>query len=231
MISPDDENYKFLLKCTPKPICTIPLTNIKIDFNDDPLVVQALAGTLNFQAFKSAVEAKDSSICGESNDSNYCGVNPITREPGIIVDEMVNRLRPGGLGRIRPGNSGSGSFHERTGGAHDGLDISAPLGTPVYANRAGTITTSSWSGRTLIIKHSDGISTLYAHLSKYEVTEGQVIQGQLIGYSGEDGNAKGLPVPERHVHFGVFSGEGIPQTGGTRWMDPAIYLNNPCPVK
>lgn len=199
--------------------------------------IENFFGNLTFGAFKTVgaiienAEAAYKNAAEKNNKIASCGVNPITGNPGIRDDAPVNGLRLGGIGNIRSGDQGAGGFHERTGGRHDGLDISAPLNSPIYANREGVISTSSWSGNTLIIKHSDNISTLYAHLSSYVVTSGKISQGQLIGYTGETGNAAGLPTTERHVHFGVFRGSGIPPRGDNRWIDPVAYLNGNCPSK
>ncbi len=208
VISPDDENYKFLLKCTPKPICTIPLTNVKIDFNDDPLVVQALAGTLNFQAFKSAVEAKDGKTCDELKGSNYCGVNPVTGNPGIRDDQPgSNGLRAGGFGNIRPGNNGRGGFQERSGQRHSGVDIVAPVGTKIVASMSGkvirvvnkyTVSTiesvrsnqNGGYGNAVTIEYKNGLYGYYAHLTSVSVEEQtDIIQGDVVGTSGRTGNA------------------------------------------
>jgi muramidase (phage lysozyme) len=65
IIFPDDSNYRFLLRCSLKPICVVCTEEgeRKIDFSDDPLAIQAIAGRINFQTFKHLAENKDGSLC------------------------------------------------------------------------------------------------------------------------------------------------------------------------
>ncbi|MEO8073581.1 MAG: hypothetical protein ABI686_10070 [Acidobacteriota bacterium] len=56
----------------------MPETRIKVDFNDDPRVIQALSGKMDFPAFKTAAEAKDGTNCEQPSGSNTYGVNPLT---------------------------------------------------------------------------------------------------------------------------------------------------------
>ena len=84
-IAPDDANYKYLLKCSLKPICLTPMTNVKEDFNDDSLAVQAFNGKLSFQAFKNAAIAKDDANCGES-ESNGKGSPYYTIDANIVLE-------------------------------------------------------------------------------------------------------------------------------------------------
>lgn len=101
---------------------------------------------------------------------------------------------------------------------HNGLDLGVPVGTPVYASRAGTINFEGWgqnnswmgkvAGIAVIIDHGD-VYTGYAHLSKTVVNKGQsVAQGQLIGYSGATGGVTGP-----HLHF-EFIGKPIAFNNG-----------------
>lgn len=88
---------------------------------------------------------------------------------------------------------------------HDGIDISCSgiNGKPVYAIQDGVITRSSWYsgyGNCVIISCAGGISALYAHLSGYNCSKGQVVsKGQVLGYVGSTGNSTGP-----HLHFMVF---------------------------
>lgn len=86
---------------------------------------------------------------------------------------------------------------------HDGLDIIADVGTPVYAAGNGTVEYASHSGggygRVILIRHGFGYQTLYAHLSKILVKEGQRVQrGDVIGLSGKTGLVSGP-----HLHYEV----------------------------
>ena len=85
---------------------------------------------------------------------------------------------------------------------HQGVDLSAPEGTPVYASRGGQVSTATFgsaAGYYVKINHMDGFSSIYMHLKNYVVSPGQnVSQGQLIGYVGKTGVATGF-----HLHFGI----------------------------
>ncbi|MHB8620411.1 MAG: M23 family metallopeptidase, partial [Chloroflexota bacterium] len=86
---------------------------------------------------------------------------------------------------------------------HTGLDIAAPYGTPIHAAADGRVIStvySNWGyGIHVIIAHSPTLATLYAHMSRMAVTQGEEVkQGQVIGYEGSTGNSTGP-----HVHFEV----------------------------
>ena len=89
---------------------------------------------------------------------------------------------------------------------HNGRDIAAPVGTPVYAMAGGTVLHAGWShdhpwlthhaGIAVLVHHGDTITGL-AHLSKVAVAPGDRVEaGQLVGYSGDTGTAGAVP----HVH-------------------------------
>ena len=85
---------------------------------------------------------------------------------------------------------------------HNGLDFSAPKGTPVYATGDGVILTahrSSSYGKVIYIDHGHGYETRYAHLSKIIVDSGErVKRGQIIGYVGSTGVSESA-----HLHYEV----------------------------
>lgn len=98
---------------------------------------------------------------------------------------------------------------------HDGIDIAASRGTPVYATADGKVTESSYRrgiGNVIIIDHGYGYQTLYGHLSGFVASSGdQVVKGQLIGYVGNTGMSTGP-----HLHYTVFV-DGVA-------ADPRNYL-------
>ena len=114
-----------------------------------------------------------------------------------------------GAGLIWPvRGSVSSGFGMRWGRMHQGIDISAGTGTPIRAAKAGTVTfagTMGGYGNCVIITHSGGLSTLYAHQSRIAVSGGSVSQGQVIGYVGSTGSSTGP-----HLHFETRVG-GTPQ--------------------
>lgn len=95
---------------------------------------------------------------------------------------------------------------------HSGIDISADTGDPVHAAYSGTVQrlTHSSYGNYVVITHTAGYTTLYAHLSGYAsaVPSGtKVSKGQVIGYAGSTGNSTGP-----HLHFEVRL-NGVSQSG------------------
>ena len=88
------------------------------------------------------------------------------------------------------------------GGYHAGLDISADHGEPVYATATGTVEAAEPSGaygNMVVVSHGFGISTRYAHLSRFAVKAGDRVQrGDLVGFAGATGRATG-----DHLHYEV----------------------------
>ncbi len=91
------------------------------------------------------------------------------------------------------------------GACHCGVDLASNIGTPIHAAADGTVILSrmgGWNGgygNYVIIAHSNGTQTLYAHMSQTLVSTGDhVTQGQTIGLMGSTGNSTGS-----HVHFEI----------------------------
>ena len=93
---------------------------------------------------------------------------------------------------------------------HNGVDMAAPAGTPIYAAKSGKVTTASYqaggAGNYVSINHGDGFSSVYMHMTRYIVSKGQYVQaGQVIGYVGSTGISTG-----NHLHFGIsYKGEYV----------------------
>jgi len=86
---------------------------------------------------------------------------------------------------------------------HAGIDLSGPVGTPIYATADGVVSEAGWSsggyGNLIKIDHGRGIETRYAHLSRFDVRPGErVTRGQLIGRMGSTGRSTGS-----HLHYEV----------------------------
>lgn len=88
---------------------------------------------------------------------------------------------------------------------YNGVDIAAPTGTPVIASASGTVIISRSSGYNggyglyVAIRHDNGTQTLYGHLSRVNVSVGQVVsQGEIVGAVGSSGRSSGP-----HLHFEV----------------------------
>lgn len=98
-------------------------------------------------------------------------------------------------------------FGERGSSFHEGVDLAAPVGTPVYATESGKIVFAGSRirgyGKMLVMKHAgSGLLSVYAHLSQYKVKTGQnVKKGQKIALSGKTGRVSGP-----HLHFEIRRG-------------------------
>ncbi len=99
------------------------------------------------------------------------------------------------------------------GSGHNAIDIAAPIGTAVKSALAGVVLATGNTdlvrgcysfGKWIMVVHSNGISTIYSHLSEIDVDKGQSVNtGQTLGLSGMTGYATGP-----HIHFGVYATDG-----------------------
>lgn len=124
-----------------------------------------------------------------------------------------------------------------TGKWHNGIDIGAPIGTPILAAEDGQVAAvgnqDSYCyrgayGRFIVVNHNNNLTTLYAHLSRTVVQKGDVVKrGDLIGYVGKTGYATG---PHLHLtvyaqptyHLGASKSCGPMPQGGD--LNPSSYL-------
>ncbi|MSR70929.1 hypothetical protein EXS62_02720 [Candidatus Kaiserbacteria bacterium] len=127
-------------------------------------------------------------------------------------------------------------------GTHNGVDFRASLGTPIRAALSGVVQEINQGavkncqyGKWVLIKHADGLATLYGHLSSINVTKGQTVStGEMIGLSGDTGYATGP-----HLHLTVFAATAvtfkqyscasgystlIPVVPVNAYLDPLSYL-------
>lgn len=111
----------------------------------------------------------------------------------------------------------SSDFGSRWGKMHKGIDIAAPIGTPIYAVDSGKVSFSGNEdgyGKVVKINHDKGIETVYAHCSILNAIEGQIIKkGQKIAEVGNTGRSTGP-----HVHFEVIVNGKV--------ENPMKYLKN-----
>jgi murein DD-endopeptidase MepM/ murein hydrolase activator NlpD len=119
-------------------------------------------------------------------------------------------------GFIWPLNGGvTSGYGDRWGRMHTGIDIDGYTGQPIVASKDGVVIMASYYsgyGNTVIVDHGGGISTLYAHMSGFAVTNGAgVEQGDVVGYVGCTGSCTG-----DHLHFEV-------RVNGSP-VDPMDYL-------
>lgn len=102
------------------------------------------------------------------------------------------------------------------GGKNDGINIAAPANTPIHASASGTVTYAGDElknyGNLVLVKHSNGYTTAYAHADRLVVARGDfVARGQVIGYVGQTGD-----VTKPQLHFEIRS--------ATTPVNPHSYL-------
>ncbi len=120
-------------------------------------------------------------------------------------------------GRISGNFGGQRIMNGKKMNPHEGMDIACPIDTPVKATADGIVTLSGgpyfYSGNMVVLEHGHNLTTLYAHLNKVNVSEGEKVkQGQIIAYSGKTGRVTGP-----HLHWGA-------SLNGVRFQ-PASLLN------
>lgn len=130
----------------------------------------------------------------------------------IYYFDRVNFLSPIDLKSntipIRHDLRGEGDFGAPRRGkrVHQGVDILTELGTSVRAVKSGRAYAKNQPqglGKYVELIHPNGLVTIYAHLSKFNILSGQKVkQGQIIGYAGKTGNARYKNI-QPHLHFEV----------------------------
>lgn len=139
-------------------------------------------------------DSSGSSGGGTTNNSGPSNSGSANVGSGWVVPVAYKRLESPFGNRTSP-TAGASSYHQ-------GVDLSADVGTPVYASRGGQVTTATFgsaAGYYVKINHMDGFSSIYMHMTHYTVSPGQYVnQGDVIGYVGKTGVATGY-----HLHFGI----------------------------
>ncbi|MEY9490419.1 murein DD-endopeptidase MepM/ murein hydrolase activator NlpD [Streptomyces calvus] len=137
--------------------------------------------------------------------------------------DRPERSAPAGAGLVAPVSAGLGTPYHKAGSAwskgyHTGVDFPVPTGTSVKSVAAGRVVAAGWEGSfgyQVVVRHTDGRYSQYAHLSAISVKSGQSVNaGQRIGRSGSTGNSSGP-----HLHFEVRTGPGFGSD-----IDPVAYL-------
>ena len=167
-----------------------------------------------YKSLNAFYSLRDSAVSGEAARTVDGGATlaslPIMRERGIMggaggseIAISAPNLWPV-IGPIRSSfgqredpvtGNGEGEFHT-------GIDISAPIGTPIRATADGVVRSAAMEngyGREVILDHGHNLETCYAHMSGFNVMAGQtVVRGQVIGYVGMSGRTTGA-----HLHYEV----------------------------
>ena len=125
-----------------------------------------------------------------------------------LLDRMKSEARRLPIANPSPGHSVSSTFGVRNDpllgspAMHSGMDFRAPAGSAARVTAAGTVTSAGWNGgygRMVEVRHANGFSTRYGHLSKILVKEGQELSaGDVIGKVGSSGRSTGP-----HLHYEV----------------------------
>ncbi len=156
------------------------------------LVEQASAVQVDLNALIRRANLLSSSFA-EAADSLASHEDRLTRMPSIMptqgwLSSSFSSLRPHPV------------LHESR--PHEGIDVVAPMGTPILAPGAGTVLSSQWEagyGNTIVVDHGNGIITKYAHASRLLATSGQrVKRGDRIALVGNSGLST-----SPHLHYEV----------------------------
>lgn len=157
----------------------------------------ALAEVKRLTASKSVTEARKEREAEAARKAREEAMRPKTVLPA--------------LGQLTSG------FGARWGTNHNGIDIAAPLGTPIVAAADGVVIeagSASGFGMWVRVQHDDGTVTVYGHMYEYSVSEGQQVKaGEQIATVGSNGQSTGP-----HLHFEVWQG------GGAK-IDPLSWLS------
>ena len=140
--------------------------------------------------------------------------------PGLLLLPVKNPILTQGYGAT---NFAKSAYKGKW---HNGIDLSAPIGTPIMAAADGIVISTDNQdrycykgayGKYVAIRHYDGLTTIYGHMSLIAAKEGQQVKrGEVIGYVGQTGYATGP-----HVHFGVYDSETF-YIGGSKTCGPKM---------
>ncbi|WP_085998820.1 M23 family metallopeptidase [Novosphingobium sp. Rr 2-17] len=142
-------------------------------------------------------------------ETGLAAAKPKAAVGGFILTPSIPSRNP--LARETMTSSFGMREHPILGGRrqHKGIDLAAPVGTPIYATADGTISRASWFsgyGLYVSIEHGGNMETRYGHMSRLNVAEGQMVhKGDVIGFVGSTGNSTGP-----HLHYEVrVAGEAV----------------------
>lgn len=123
------------------------------------------------------------------------------------IDDLFDTMKNLPVGSPLDGRINSGFGYRKDPfrssiGFHSGVDIDAKFGDPVVATADGVVKKTGWQGsygKTVVLQHEEGFETIYGHLSKISVEEGQKVKvGEVIGKAGNTGRSTGT-----HLHYEV----------------------------
>ncbi len=172
-------------------------------------LVKSIAEQLNNLAYRTAFQVKSfDEIAGLVKNKEKLLASTPSIQP--VSNKNLNRVASGFGYRIDP------VYKDRR--VHQGLDFTAPMGTPIYATADGRVKDAGFNtgglGNRVVISHGFGYETVYGHMVRIKARVGEnVKRGEVIGYVGNSGKSTGP-----HCHYEVHR-KGIP-------VDPIYYFYN-----
>ncbi len=204
------------------------------------LLAQTKGNEKNYQKLLAATTSQQGKVEKELYDLDVAagrrvGAPNISAKKGVLAWPMEGVVTQG------YGNTG---FTDLGYSFHNGIDIAAPAGQPIYAAADGIVDTcnssnyayGNWCSILHTVDSNSGpaqIVTLYGHMRSYVVSAGQVVkQGDLIGFEGNTGNTTRLlygAASGFHVHFTIFARTGYTVTKGSYgdYLIPSGVTLNP----
>jgi murein DD-endopeptidase MepM/ murein hydrolase activator NlpD len=212
--------------------------------NKEQLLVQTKGVESNYQKLLTQTKGEQTNIQNEIDElegkARSGGNKSIAASKGVLAWPMEGTLTQG---------FGKTGFTALGYNSHNGIDIAAPPGQPIYSAADGTVAHCGSNdeaayGNWCTVKHyidtktgQRCVVTLYAHMRSYKVAAGsKVARGDLIGYQGNTGNTTRLiygPSRGYHLHFSVFDCDGYTVTPGKysniygAYSVPSGYIYNP----
>ncbi len=172
-------------------------------------LVKSMSGQLNNLSLRLAYQSKS---YGDIEDMVKHKEKLLSAIPAMqpVSNKNLTRVASGYGYRIDP------VFKDRR--LHEGLDFTAPIGTPIYATADGVVKDAGFNtggfGNRVVINHGYGYETLYGHMYKIKAKVGETVKrGEVIGYVGNSGKSTGS-----HCHYEVHR-NGVP-------VDPIYYFYN-----
>lgn len=175
----------------------------------------AVAAANNSPSADRSFDAAKQSVAGNGERSGLAPEAPTLTATAYLPDANEYGIMTGFIWPAE-GVFTSG-FGWRWGRIHQGIDIAAPIGTPILAAAGGVVEYAGWSdggyGNMVDLRHPDGTITRYGHMNAILVKDGQTVaQGQTIGEMGSTGFSTGP-----HLHFEI-------RPNGGSAIDPMVFL-------
>lgn len=173
--------------------------------DEDMVLVQAQADKLKKEAEEAARKLEEA--------RKAAAAMGVQTTEDLSEEDIANLTSSAGSMPLKSGFRMGAGFGARGSWSryHTGQDFPAPSGTPIYAVASGVVLSSTaggWAGTNVVLQHSNGGSTLYAHMSQKVVSPGQTVKaGQLIGYVGNTGRSFGAHLHLEYYQPGVTPGD------------------------